>query len=176
MSDSPYMALGIPRVVNTALGPVEVRTLSAIELIVVTDQVVAIITKIYKQGVDPTAMMWSLQRLVSDQPTLITGLLSGATRIAAEERHLTHQEIGSLPLDEFLDIVDMFIQQHEKSLARFFAIRSRVESLQAAIPPGRNSPTRSSAAAGPSKTSEDSASNNSNATPDSQPSEDLKIN
>lgn len=164
MSDDTRMALGIPRVVTTALGAIEVRTLSAIEFIVLTEQVVGIgkIVRAESRGDGDTFA--AIQRVLSEHPTSITGLLSSATKRTAEE-------LGSLPLDEFLDVTMAFIDQHEKSIARFFELKSRWEDLTVKTRPSRNSSTISSPAAGPTPTSEPLASSNSNATGDSPPSE-----
>jgi len=163
LSDDTRMALGIPRAVPTSKGTIEVRPLSAVQFIVLTEQVVEIGKAVRRDAAADGDIFGALQRVLASQPTKLTGLLSSATGWTAED-------LGDLPLDEFLDVVIAFVDQHEKSIARFFELRTRWENLTAKTRPSPNSSTRSSAPAGPSPTSAPSASNSSNATPDLQPS------
>lgn len=161
MADDTRMALGIPRTVNTALGPIEVRTLSAIEFIVLTEQVVGIGKIIRAEAAADGDLFGAMQRILSKQPTALIGLLSSAARRTAED-------LGALPLDEFLEIGLVFLDQHEKSIARFFELKRRWETITAKTLPSPSSSTRSSRAAGPSATSGPSVSSSSNVTDGSE--------
>lgn len=148
--------MGIPMVVNTSLGAVEVKTLSAVEFIVLTEQVVGIGKIVRAESAGDGDAYAALQRVLSKHPGAIVGLLSSATKLPADK-------LGDLPLDEFLDLALAFVDQHEKSISRFFEVKRRWEDLSQKTRPSRNSSTVSSAAAGPTPTSDHSASSNSNA-------------
>jgi hypothetical protein len=168
LSDDTRAALGIPTSVHTSLGPIEVRTLSAIEFVVFSQQLVGIAKIVVAEPGFKDDFWGAIQSVLVKHPLSVVGLLGGATGKTAEE-------IGSLPIDEYVEVALVFVDHHEKAIKRFFEGKRRMEELTARVRPSPNSSTRSSRAAGRSPTSEPLATTNSKNTADSPPSDPLSV-
>lgn len=172
MSDDTRLALSIPRIVPTNLGPVAVGQLSATKLLVSIEKIIALGIK--ARGIMDSAkglgFMEAALIVLRTYPAEVLAVLEGAT-------DLEPGKMGEVELDGLMGILIAFVELHEVALTRFFELRALVERVmgRTGIRPSPNSSITSLPAAGPSQTSNGSPSSSLSSTPDSPPSEESKI-
>lgn len=137
------VTLNLPKIVTLSTGRlVEVRRFSARDTIILGEKIVSIAFFISANSKGGTQAIVAIRQFLMTQPDQIISLISGATNVTAKE-------LGDLFLEDFLAVVEGFIEMHEAALERFFGVRGRVDAvLERARPRSPNSSTTSSAQAG----------------------------
>lgn len=120
------VVLGVPKPVHTSIGTIPVRTMTAMETVYWADEISTLINLIRKEArklnsIDPD-YVGAIGVVCKKHPLSVIGLLSGTTGKKPEE-------LGSILIEEYLDLLDAFFERHEAAIERFFGLRERFNRL-----------------------------------------------
>lgn len=168
MTEDTRTALAIPRLVHDSDGPIEVRSLSARETIVLIEKLVGIglLVRAEMKAARDDDFMGGTMRILQKYPDQVLGLIEGAT-------DLESGKLGDRKTETLFDVCIAFLEMHEGALNRFFDLKATWDRVAGKVV--RRSPSlsiSSSAPDGPTQTSNGSPSNGSNSTPERPPSEE----
>lgn len=149
-SEDAREVLNIPTSINTRSGLViEVRQLSAIAFLKLTDRVIGAIRLIYRDpSVNSSDGFGVLRALMVKDPELLIAIIAPATNASIEQ-------LGSLDLDEFASVMEAFIQRHRRVAQHFLDLGKLIGEVGKDLAPiSRKQSIRSSAQAIPTNPSE----------------------